>query len=345
MRAEFSWATVRIGSAVAGAALVAATAACGATDATAAGDGKTQVIAAFYPLEWLAKKVAGTDATVTSLTSPGVEPHDLELTPRQAISLEGADLVVYIKGVQPAVDEAVEQYAPEAGLDAATDVRTLPATGTGEETADGHAHEEDGHAHEEDGHAHEEDGHADEPTRESGDGHDHDVAYDPHLWLDPDRLAAVATELGTRLAAADPAHAQAYTDRAAATAKELAALDGEMRKGLSECARRTIVTSHAAFGYLTDRYDLKQVGVSGIDPESDPSPARLAEVARIARDEKVTTIFTEALVSPKVAEVLAEEIGATTAVLDPIESAPASGDYMSAMRHNLTQLREALDCR
>src|SRR5690606_5734258 len=207
-----------------GVALAAATAACGATDATAADDGKAQVIAAFYPLEWVAKKVGGADATVTSLTSPGVEPHDLELTPRQAISLETADLVVYIKGVQPAVDEAVEQYASKAGFDAATAVQTLPATG-----ADDHDHGEEAT----NGHAHRENEHADEHAQESGDGHDHEVAYDPHLWLDPDRLADVATELGTRLAAADPAHAQAYTDRAAATAKELAALDSEMRDGLS----------------------------------------------------------------------------------------------------------------
>ncbi|MDF5754155.1 metal ABC transporter substrate-binding protein [Spongiactinospora sp. TRM90649] len=302
--------------------------ACGQGQAEGAGgDGKPQVIAAFYPLQWLSERVAGPDATVVTLTKPGVEPHDLELTPRQAATLGRADLTVYIKGVQPALDEAVEHNAPKTAFDVATAVQTLPASG------DAHAHEDEA------GQA----GHA--PTAmEAHDHEDEAVAYDPHLWLDPSRFATVATRLGERLAAADPPHAKAYKDRAAAVSAELTTLDGELRKGLGTCSARAVVTSHAAFGYLTGRYGLEQIGISGIDPDSEPSPARLAEVSRLARQEKVTTIFTEALVSPKVAEVLASEVGAKTAVLDPLESKPASGDYLSAMRANLTTLRSALGC-
>ncbi|MFI6709283.1 metal ABC transporter substrate-binding protein [Nonomuraea sp. NPDC050478] len=301
---------MRVAGALAGATLLATTA-CGADAGTGAATGDTpQVVAAFYPLQWITEQVGGSDVQVSSLTTPGVEPHDMELGAHQMAQLEDAALTVYIKGVQPAVDEAV---TPDTAFDAATAVRTIPAGGHDE-----HEHEEGEEAH------------------------DHEVSYDPHLWLDPSRFAAVATELGERLAAADPAHAQAFKDRAAKTAASLTALDEEFSQGLATCSTRTMVTAHEAFGYLADRYKLEQVGIT-LDPESEPSPARLAEVAELAKREKVTTIFTEALVSPKVAEVLAGEVGAKTAVLDPLESAP-SGDYASAMRDNLKTLQTALGC-
>ncbi|MBN6052967.1 zinc ABC transporter substrate-binding protein [Nonomuraea sp. RK-328] len=298
---------------LAGAALLTVTA-CGAGSAeTGAGasGGKPAVVAAFYPLQWLSQQVGGPDAAVSVLTAPGVEPHDLELGAHQMAELGAASLIVYIKGVQPAVDDAVDA---DKAFDAATAVKTIPA-------------------------GHGEAGHEGEAAAEE---HDHEVSYDPHLWLDPSRLAAVAGKLGERLAAADPAHAQGYKDRAAATAASLGALDKEFAQGLATCRSRTLVTAHEAFGYLADRYRLKQVGIT-LDPDTEPSPARLAEVAGLARTEKVTTVFTESLVNPKVAQVLASEVGAKTAVLDPLESKP-SGDYLSAMRANLTTLRTALGC-
>lgn len=306
---------------VAAATLLAATA-CGTEVDSAGGSpgaakgvpaaGKTGVTAAMYPLQWLTEQVGGPDVAVTGLTKPGVEPHDLELSPLQAAGLEQTGLVVYLKGVQPAVDEAVEQHAADRGFDVASLVPTLPSAGADEGEGAGHDHESAGH--------------------------------DPHLWLDPARFATVATRLGERLAAADPAHAQGYRDRAARAAADLTALDRELTAGLSRCSTRAIVTSHAAFGYLADRYKLHQISISGLDPDAEPSPARLAEVAKVARQEKVNTIFTETLVNPKVAEILAQEVGARTAVLDPIESPPASGDYPAAMRRNLTVLQSALGC-
>ncbi|MET7330041.1 metal ABC transporter substrate-binding protein [Nonomuraea sp. NPDC005650] len=290
---------------LAGATLLT-TAACGSGSAETAAGGKPEVVAAFYPLQWLTEQVGGSDAHVTGLTAPGVEPHDLELSIQQVSELRKAALTVYIKGVQPAVDDAVEA---ETSFDAATAVTTLPAGG------------------------HEQEGEAD---------HGHEVSYDPHIWLDPTRLATVATKLGERLAVADPAHAQAYKDRAAKTAGALGTLDQEFAKGLSTCRTKSLVTAHEAFGYLADRYKLKQIGIT-LDPETEPSPARISEVAKLARAEGVTTIFTESLVSPKVAEVLANEVGAKTAVLDPLES-PPSGDYLSAMRDNLKTLQTALGC-
>lgn len=295
---------------IVGGALLAATACSGGTGAAArtGAEGSPRVLAAFYPLEWISSRVGGPDATVTGLTRPGVEPHDLELTPRQIADIQEADLVVYIKGVQPAVDEAVREHAEGKAFDAASAITTLPS-------AAGDEHQEGGAP-----------------------------GYDPHLWLDPSRLATIVTELGRRFGQADAAHAGAYDTRARAAAGDLGALDAELQKGLTTCSSRTIVTAHAAFGYLADRYKLKQVGISGLDPDAEPSPARLAEVAGIARQERVATIFTEELVSPKVAEVLAKEVGAQTAVLNPLESRPQNGDYLSAARVNLTTLRTALGC-
>ncbi|WP_424537133.1 metal ABC transporter substrate-binding protein [Sphaerisporangium viridialbum] len=295
-------------------ALLTATACSAGTSASAdeRGTGKPKVLAAFYPLEWISSRVGGSDITVTGLTQPGVEPHDLELTPRQIAEIERADLVVYIKGVQPALDDAVREHAGDRAFDAASTVTTLPAA-------------------------------AGERFQEGADAHER-LGYDPHVWLDPSRLATTVTELGKRLGRADAAHAAAYTGRAGAAAGELGALDKEFQQGLTTCGSRTIVTAHAAFGYLADRYKLKQVGISGVDPDAEPSPARLAEVAGVARQERVTTIFTEELVSPKVAEVLAKEVGAKTAVLNPIESRPPAGDYLSAARANLSALRTALGC-
>ncbi|NUR86183.1 MAG: zinc ABC transporter substrate-binding protein [Nonomuraea sp.] len=281
---------------VAATALLAA-AACGAGAADSKPDGPPDVVAAFYPLQWVTEQVGGADIKLAVLTPPGVEPHDLELSAKQVAMIDGADLTVYIKGVQPAVDEAVEQYGASKSFDTATAVKTLPLSG---------------------------------------------AAYDPHLWLDPSRLATIATRVGERLAAADPAHAQGYKDRAARTAAALGALDQEFTKGLATCQSRTLVTSHEAFGYLADRYKLKQIGIT-LDPEAEPSPTRILEVAKLAKAEQVTTIFTEALVSPKVAEVLAKEVGANTQVLDPLESKP-EGDYPSAMRKNLANLQTALRC-
>ncbi|MFF5263348.1 metal ABC transporter substrate-binding protein [Actinomadura viridis] len=305
--------------------------ACG--DAGAGGSGKTEVVASFYPVAWLAGRVAGGDATVQTLTRPGTEPHDLELTPRQIADVGGADYAVYVKGVQPAVDEAVRKSAADRSLDAASVVKTIPAPS--QAGHDEHGHEGGEHGHEGGEHGHE------------GGEHDHDVAHDPHIWLDPSRMATIATALGDRLAAADTAHAAGYKSRAAAVAGELTALDRAFQDGLKSCERKTIVTAHAAFGYLADRYGLKQVSIAGVDASAEPSPRRLAELTHEVKETRTTTIFTETLVSPRVAETLARSAGVRTAVLDPVEGVKqgSSDDYLSIMRKNLETLEPALGCR
>jgi len=292
--------------------------------ANSSGDGRLTVAAGFYPYAFLAERVGGDDVEVTNLTQPGGEPHDLELTPRQVAALAETDLVVTSPGFQPAVDEAVEQQAPDRAFDVLSAVELRSAAGGHDE----HAEEE--HAEEE---------HAEEEHAEEVPG-----GADPHVWLDPQRLATIGTALADRLAELDPDGAEGYRSRAQALSTELSELDDELRAGLRTCQRRQIVTSHDAFGYLADAYGLEQVAVAGLSPEDEASPQRLAEVAAQAEEDGVTTIFFEELVSPRVAESLAREVGATAAVLSPLEGAPETGDYVTAMRENLATLRTALDC-
>ncbi|SCG63736.1 metal ABC transporter substrate-binding protein [Micromonospora halophytica] len=294
------------------------TAAC-SSDGVGADPQRVDVVAAFYPLQFLAERIGGDALRVTNLAKPGAEPHDLELSPGQVRQVAEAELVVYLKGFQPAVDSAVDQNAGDRTFDVAT-VQPLLTTAQA-----GHDHEGEGEA-----------GHAEEKAG----------APDPHLWLDPTRLATVGDKLAARLGKVDPDRAADYTARATALRAELEKLDAEFTAGLKTCQRREIVVSHTAFGYLTERYRLEQVGISGLSPESEPSPQRLAEVAEEAREHKATTIFFETLVSPRVAETIAAEVGAKTAVLDPLEglSSDNGGDYLSVMRTNLQSLRTALSC-
>ncbi|MEH0845891.1 metal ABC transporter substrate-binding protein [Micromonospora sp. CPCC 205711] len=287
------------------------------TDGAGADPDRVDVVAAFYPLQFVAERVGGDAVRVTNLAKPGAEPHDLELNPGQVGQVSEAEVVVYLKGFQPAVDEAVDQNAAKRAFDVAT-VQPL-LTGA----AGGHEHEgEAGHAEQESG------------------------GRDPHLWLDPTRLATVADRLAQRLGQVDPDRAADYTARATALGGELKKLDTDYTAGLKTCQRREIVVSHTAFGYLAERYRLEQVGLTGLTPDTEPSPQRLAEVAREAREHGATTIFFETLVSPKVAETIAAEVGAKTAVLDPLEglSGDGGGDYLSVMRTNLATLRTALGC-
>ena len=298
-------------------------------------DGKLTVMASFYPLQYLAEKIGGEHVSVTSLTPDGAEPHDLELSPKMVDSLSSADAVVYLAGFQSAVDEAIEQQAPKTVIDvspaaelveAGTDANH-PSEEEEEATDEAQSGETEGHDHE-------------------GHEHHHDMSADPHFWLDPTRMAKAATLVGDKLAEADSAHADVYKANAKALAEELNTLSDTLVTKTSSCKVKTFVTAHTAFGYLADRTGLTQVGISGLDPESSPSPARLAEIAQIAKDQGVTTIFTEALIDPKVAQTLADDLGITTAVLDPIESqTDASKDYAATMNSNIDALTKALDCQ
>lgn len=263
-----------------------------------AGDGRLQVVASFYPLAEAIERVGGDCVTVTDLTPPGVEPHDLELTPDALEAIAEADLLVYLgAGFQPALEEALGE-ASGVIVDAMERQPVLAE----------------------------------------------DDAVDPHVWLDPSRYSRIAEEVAAGLREARAPESCAIDARASAFSDELALLDAEFATGLADCEDDVIVTNHAAFGYMADAYGLRQEAIAGLEPEAQVNARRLAELRDLVVREGVSTIFTEELVAPDVAELLASEVGATTAVLNTIETKPDAGDYLSAMRENLTRLRDALGC-
>jgi zinc transport system substrate-binding protein len=175
----------------------------------------------------------------------------------------------------------------------------------------------------------------------SAQGQEEGLTADPHVWLDPTLFTRIVRRVGAALG---------RVGRTAAPIARLRALDRAYGAGLAHCARREIVTSHAAFGYLAQRYHLRQVPITGVTPESEPTARNLARVVGVVRRTHATTVFFETLVSPRLADTVAREVGAHTAVLDPIEgltqSEQARGDtYFTLMRRNLAALRKALACR
>ena len=335
----------RILAAACAAATALALSACSSTASSGDGsskDGSLTVMASFYPLKYLAEKVGGEHVSVTSLTPDGAEPHDLELSPKMVDSLSSADAVIYLAGFQSAVDEAIEQQAPKTVIDVSSAAELVEAgTDANHPSEDEEDATDEAQSGETEAHDHDHEGHD-----QADHDHHHDMSADPHFWLDPTRMAKAATLVGDKLAEADSAHADTYKANAKALAEELTTLGDTLVTKTSTCKVKTFVTAHTAFGYLADRTGLTQVGISGLDPDSSPSPARLAEISQIAKEQGVTTIFTEALIDPKVAQTLADDLGITTAVLDPIESqTDASKDYAATMNSNIDALTKALDCQ
>lgn len=283
-------------------------------------DNGITVATSFYPLAWLIEQVGGDDINVMSMTPSNVEPHDYELSPADIAKMNEADVVIYVEGFQPSMDEAVESLTGPKVTELSGTVDLMPLA---EETEDDHDHDSDGHDHDHD--------------------HDHGT-LDPHFWLDPVRMQDASGAVEDALASADSDNEQSYQENQKDVASALQDLDGRYSSGLKTCERDTIVTTHAAFGYLTDRYDLAQLAISGIDPEAEPSPADLASIKKTIGETDTTTVFAEELASPKTAQAVAEETGADLEVLSTLESQPEDGDYVDAMDDNLASIQGALGC-
>ncbi|MGW2909419.1 metal ABC transporter substrate-binding protein [Streptomyces asoensis] len=309
---------------ISGTAVAAATAlglatlsACSSDSAAAANTDKFDVVASFYPMAFLAERIGGDHVHVTSLTEPGQEPHDLEISAKQTAALQESDAVLYLKNLQPSVDDAVAQSEIKTKIDAAS-LTTLEK----------HGNEVGGHAAEHDDHENEE-----------------LAGLDPHIWLDPVRYSQVAEGVGKAFEKADPGHAADYRTNTAALVKELGALNTQFVNGLADTKTKVFVTTHAAFGYLAERYGLTEESISGLDPESEPSAARVKELEKMARADGVTTVFYETLVSDKTAKTIASDANLRTDVLDPIEGITEKSrgkDYFSVQQANLKALQTAL---
>ena len=270
------------------------------------------VTASFYPMAEFARQVGGDKITVTTLVKPGLEPHDYDPSPRDVAAIYNSKVLVY-NGA------GLEKW--EGKLDA--DLRQH-----GVITVDAS------------------NGLTLKPAQtDSSEG-----AFDPHVWMAPQLAIPEVTNIKEALIQADPANQATYEANARGYIKQLQVLDGKFKKGLAACTSRSIVTSHQAFAYLTADYNLNALSISGLSPDDEPSPQKLAQVANFVHQNDVHYIFFEALVSPKLSQTIANETGAQTIAFNPLEGLTnaqlnSGQNYLTVQESNLQALRTALDCR
>ncbi len=271
------------------------------------------VTASYYPLYDFARNIGGDKVTVTNITPAGAEPHDYEPTPQQLVGALKSDVFIYNGGtMEPWVNKFLTDY-PHTAVKASNGIMLNSGQA------------EDGGA---------------APAGSS----------DPHFWLDPVLAERIVDSIKDGLKRADPANAAYYEQRATAYKAKLAALDRDYASGLANCQTRTIVTAHQAFSYIGKRYNLNIVAIAGLTPDEEPSAERMADLANKVRENNIKYIFFETLTSPKLAQTIANETGAQTAVFDPIEGLSDADqkqgkDYLSVQRENLANLRTALACQ
>lgn len=268
------------------------------------------VVTSFYPLYEIAQRVGGEHVDVQNLVPPGAEPHDYELTPREIAAVYAADILI-VNGF--GIEPWLEKLLPELGKSGVKIVNV--STLFGELIA--------------------------RPEGEQG---------DPHFWLDPSRYILEVSAVQRAFSEADAVNRDYYAARAESFTDALEELDREFSAGLSNCATRSFVTNHAAFGYLAQRYQLQMVSIGGLSPEAEPSSRDLVDLTDLLKEKNTKYILVETLVSPKIGETLAREVGAQTLVLNPLEGLDAQEiqegkNYVSVMRENLKNLQIAMDCR
>ncbi len=281
------------------------------------------VSASFYPLAYIAERIAGDNAIVTQIIPSGVEPHDYEPTSKQLSQVYNSTIILMNgQGMDPWAEKLRETFI-EKGITvlAATDNADLLSALPEEEHHD-----------------------------EEGEEHHTDSEYDPHVWLDPVHMRSFTLRVRDAFIAADPTNADLYRSRTDALIADLSALDIEFRSNLSSCLKKKAIVSHNAFRYLARRYGFETIALAGISPGEEPSPKKMAEIITIAKREKLTFIFFETLVSPKLAETISRELGAKTLVLNPLEGLTADDiaakeTYLSIMKYNARNLALALECQ
>lgn len=291
--------------------LVLAAAGCGTDDpsVTAAQRGKPVVITALHPLADAIRRVGGDAVVVVDLVPVGDSPHELELTPRQREEILEADVAVVLG----------KGFQP--GVEAAA-ARRDGATLSVLESLD-------------------------LPDRPDG----VDGPIDPHVWLDPTIMGSIVTALADAVATVVPDERDGILDRAANIVEENVRLDAQLRIGLADCTRDAIVSHHESFGWFAKRYGLTNVGFDAPIPDDDPAPdpAYQARAEQMIDDADVATLFVDTLFPPSWVDVVAEERGLDTAVLNPFEGqtlreAADEVTYRSVLLYDLRVLQDHLDC-
>ena len=315
----------------------------------AGGDSKIKVVASFYPMYDFTKMIGGDKVDVKTMIPSGVEPHDWEPSPKDIVEIGRSKLFVYNGvGMEPWVDK-VKQNIENKDLiyvEASKGVKLL-------KNSDGD-HDDHDKADKHDDHD-KADKHDDHDKADKHDDHDKDDKhehnhgeFDPHVWLNPENAKIEMKNIMEALVKVDPKNKTYYEKNYEENAKKIDKLNDEFKKSLANVKRRDIIVAHQAFGYLCDAYGLKQIPIEGLSPDSEPDAARMAYVTNFAKKNKVKYIFFEELVSPKVAKTIANEVGAKTEVLNPIEGITekqikSNANYYTIMEENLKTLVKALN--
>jgi zinc transport system substrate-binding protein len=283
---------------------------------------KLQAVASFYPVYDITKAVGGDLVEAISLVPSGVEPHEYEPTPKEIENLNNAEVFV-ILGTNFAEFEHDLEHSMEG---------KLKVINAGEGVFLINASEEEHEEEEID------EGHAEEDEQSHS-------GTDPHIWLSPKNMIKMSQNVRDGLVESDTKNAENYKENADAYIVKLQALNTEYKNGLSNCKKDVILVSHRAFGYLARDYGFEQIAISGISPESEPTPQEMATLVEEAREHDVKYVFYEELVDPRIAQTIASEVNATALELNPIEGTKNPGeDYFSLMRKNLANLKLALEC-
>lgn len=283
---------------------------------------KIKVMASFYPLYEFAKNVAGEKAEVSSFIPIGVEPHDWEPSSGDILKLKGSDVFIYNgAGFEPFVEQLIDsgEYDDVIFVESAKGI-DLILSKHNEEEHDAEIEDE------------------------------HNLEYDPHVWLDPVLVKHQVTTIKNAMIAADPQNAQHYEVNANTYNEKLDRLDSKIREELSNCKKDTFVPFHDAFSYFANRYGLKIFALSGVAPESEVTAAELKEFIDFVKEHQIKIIFSEELIDPRLAEVLADEAGAQVMIFSPLEGLTnedlaAGKTYISKMEENLENLKVALECQ
>lgn len=317
---------------------------------------KLVIYTSMYPLYDFTKKIAGEKAEVVNLIPSGAEPHDFEPTSKDIMNLSQANLFIYNGGGFESWIEKIAEAVNNPVLtlvDSTEHISLLSNEDTGhihhDDEDHGHGKEEDhGHGQE---HSKEEDhdhDHGDHEEDHDDDQHDHNDhgEFDPHVWIDPNLAKQQAEAIKNALVEMDQANADYYENNFVQLAAQFAELDAKYKEVTQHIKRRDFVVSHAAFSYLALRYELNQVAIAGLNLE-EPSTKQLQDIIRFIKENEIEYILFENLVTPKVAEVVKEDVGAESLVLHNLEGLTEEElsqgkDYFSIMEDNLEVLKKAL---
>jgi zinc transport system substrate-binding protein len=311
----------------------------GSDQATAEPAERLKVVTSFYPLYYLASEIGGEHVEVSNLIAAGIEPHDWTPKSQDLVQASQADLFLYHgAGLEVWIDDFLKGVSGDSKAiiaEASTGIKLI----SGQE--DEHSHEEENHDHEEDSHSHGEEEHGAEEEH----GHSHDT--DPHTWVSPKSALVLADNVKDSLAKADPDHAADYESSYVLLKEKLESLDQAYEAGLSAVSQKNLVVSHQAFGYLARDYGLNQISIMGLSPDAEPRAQDIAKIAKFVKENGVKYIFFEELVSDQLANMLANEAGVDTMVLNPLEGLTkeqeqAGTTYLDLMNSNLQNLMKAL---